>query len=65
MNNAGLRKATAAGAAAIAIMLVLSGCGSSDDRPNPSPSTVSGAANDGKLTIGIAFDQPGLSLKDG
>ena len=65
MNNVGLRKITAASATAIAIVLVLSGCGSSDDRPNPSPSTVSGATSDGKLTIGIAFDQPGLSLKTG
>ena len=46
-------------------MLVLTACGSSDERPNPSPSTVSGATTDGKLTIGIAFDQPGLSFKDG
>jgi glutamate transport system substrate-binding protein len=46
-------------------MLVLTACGSSDERPNPSPSTVAGATADGKLTIGIAFDQPGLSVKNG
>ena len=65
MHNVGLRKFLAAGATAITFMLVLSGCSSSDERPNPSPSTVSGATTDGKLTIGIAFDQPGLSFKDG
>ncbi len=65
MRNVGRRKYTAAGATAIAIALVLTGCSSSDERPNPSPSTVSGATTDGKLTIGIAFDQPGLSLKTG
>jgi glutamate transport system substrate-binding protein len=65
MKNVGRRKFTAAGVIVIATMLVLTACGSSDDRPNPSPSTVSGATTDGKLTIGIAFDQPGLSLKTG
>lgn len=65
MNNLGLRKITAAGATAIAVLLVLSACSSSDERPNLSPSTVAGATTNGKLTIGIAFDQPGLSLKTG
>src|SRR6476620_12282399 len=65
MHNVGLRKFIAAGATAITFMLVLSGCSSSDERPNPSPATVSGATPNGKLTIGIAFDQPGLSIKDG
>jgi glutamate transport system substrate-binding protein len=65
MHNVGRRKFTAAAATAIAIGLVLSGCSSSDERPNPSPATVSGATPNGKLTIGIAFDQPGLSIKDG
>jgi glutamate transport system substrate-binding protein len=64
MNSVGLRKITAA-AAAIVVLAVLAGCGSNDERPNPSPSTVSGATDDGKLTIGIAYDQPGLSFKDG
>jgi glutamate transport system substrate-binding protein len=63
MNNVGLRRITVAGA--IAFLLVLTACSSSDERPNPSPSTVSGATTDGKLTIGIAYDQPGLSLKTG
>ncbi|MGS0688035.1 transporter substrate-binding domain-containing protein [Nakamurella sp. GG22] len=65
MNNVGRRKFTAAGATAVAIVLAMTGCGSSNERPNPSPSTVSGAASGGTLTIGIAFDQPGLSFKDG
>lgn len=65
MDNLGLRKITAAGATAIALLLVLTACGSSDERPNPSPSTVAGATANGKLTIGIAFDQPGLSVKTG
>ena len=65
MHNVGRRKITAAVATAIAIAVVLSGCSSSDERPNPSPATVSGATPNGKLTIGIAFDQPGLSLKNG
>jgi glutamate transport system substrate-binding protein len=65
MHNVRRRKFTAAAATAIAIGLVLSGCSSSDERPNPSPATVSGATPNGELTIGIAFDQPGLSIKDG
>ncbi len=65
MDNVGRRRITVAGATAIAVMLVLTACGSTDERPNPSPSTVPGAASNGKLTIGIAFDQPGLSLKSG
>ncbi len=64
MKNVGLKKITAAGATFV-FLAVLTGCGSSDERPNPSPSTVSGATSDGKLTIGIAYDQPGLSFKDG
>ncbi len=65
MVNLGLRRVTAAWVTAVTLVLVLSSCGSSDEGPNPSPSTVSGAVQDGKLTIGIAFDQPGLSMKVG
>ena len=64
MKNVGLRKITAA-AATVVILAGSAACGSSDERPNPSPSTVSGATSNGKLTIGIAYDQPGLSFKDG
>jgi glutamate transport system substrate-binding protein len=55
-------------AAAIVVGLaiaVLSGCGASDEQPNPNPAPVPGATPGGKLTIGIAFDQPGLGLKEG
>ena len=65
MNNVGVRKIASAGAGCIALVVLLTACSSTDERPNPSPATVSGAATDGKLTIGIAFDQPGLSLKAG
>ena len=43
----------------------LAGCGSSDERPNPNPTPVPGATPGGKLTIGIAFDQPGIAFKNG
>jgi glutamate transport system substrate-binding protein len=63
MVKLGPRRITAACATAVAVVLVLSSCSSSDEGPNPSPPTVSGAVENGKLTIGIAFDQPGLSMK--
>lgn len=44
---------------------VLAGCGSGGQGPNPDPTPVPGATPGGKLTIGIAFDQPGIGLKDG
>ena len=65
MNNVRLRKITAAGATASP------SCSSSPAVVRATsarirvPSTVSGATTDGKLTIGIAFDQPGLSFKNG
>jgi glutamate transport system substrate-binding protein len=50
----------------VAGMAVLAACGSGGGgAPNPSPSPVPGATPGGKLTIGIAFDQPGLGLKTG
>ena len=52
-----------------AVGLVLSGltaCGSgSGGGPAPEPTPVPGATPGGKLTIGIAFDQPGIGLKQG
>jgi glutamate transport system substrate-binding protein len=43
----------------------LAACGgSAGGGPNPTPAPVAGAPG-GKLTIGIAFDQPGLGLKTG
>jgi glutamate transport system substrate-binding protein len=52
-------------AAALAVtgLLVLAACGSGGGAPNPTPAPVPGATGGGKMTIGIAFDQPGLALK--
>jgi len=45
--------------------LVLAACGSGGGGgPNPTPAPVAGAPG-GKLTIGIAFDQPGLGMRTG
>jgi glutamate transport system substrate-binding protein len=47
------------------LAVVLAACGSGGGSgPNPTPAPVAGAPG-GKLTIGIAFDQPGLGLKTG
>jgi len=48
----------------VAGLVVLAACGSGGGAPNPTPAPVPGAPG-GKLTIGIAFDQPGLGLKTG
>ncbi len=54
-----------AGALLLALALTgLAACGSGSGSVG-TPSTVSGATTDGKLTIGISFDQPGLGLQDG
>lgn len=60
MISATLRRA----AGLVAGLLVLAACGSGGGAPNPTPAPVPGAPG-GKLTIGIAFDQPGLGLKTG
>jgi glutamate transport system substrate-binding protein len=52
-------------ALAVAGLLVLAACGSGAAAPNPTPAPVPGAAGGGKMTIGIAFDQPGLGNKTG
>jgi glutamate transport system substrate-binding protein len=44
--------------------LALTGCGSNEG-PNQDPEKVPGATTDGKLSIGIPFDQPGVGMKDG
>ena len=50
---------------ALVVAGVLAACGgSAGGGPNPTPAPVAGAPG-GKLTIGIAFDQPGLGLKTG
>jgi glutamate transport system substrate-binding protein len=53
-------------AVVVAGLAVLAGCGSGGGQAsNPSPAPVPGAIQGGKLSIGIAFDQPGLGLKTG
>ncbi|GAA1271448.1 glutamate ABC transporter substrate-binding protein [Pseudonocardia aurantiaca] len=47
------------------VVAALAACGSGGEGPNPSPALVPGAAPNGRLTIGIPFDQPGIGLKDG
>ena len=48
-----------------AVLVVLAACGSGGGSgPNPTPAPVPGAPG-GKLTIGIAFDQPGLGMRIG
>jgi glutamate transport system substrate-binding protein len=54
----------AAGLVGLVLAGVLAGCGSGGGGPNPTPAPVAGAPG-GKLTIGIAFDQPGLGLRTG
>lgn len=50
---------------ALVVASALAACGgSAGGGPNPTPAPVAGAPG-GKLTIGIAFDQPGLGLKTG
>lgn len=53
------------GAATVALTAVatVTACGSGE--VNQNPSVVPGASPGGSLRIGISFDQPGLSLKDG
>ena len=54
--------------AALALLVGLTAVGAvacSSGGTVQTPSTVSGAQEGGKLTIGISFDQPGLGLRDG
>ena len=53
-----------AAVAAAVLGLALTGCGSSGG-PASEPTPVPGANLNGKLTIGIPFDQPGIGMKDG
>lgn len=43
----------------------LAACGSGGQGPNASPTPVPGATSNGRLTIGIPFDEPGIGLKNG
>ena len=49
---------------ALLVLFTLAGCGS-DAPAAPEPTPVPGAATNGRMTIGIAFDEPGIGLKDG
>ena len=51
-------------AAATMVGLALTGCGSSQG-PSTEPTPVPGAATGGRMTIGIAFDEPGIGMKNG
>jgi len=51
--------------AAALLGLALTGCSSASEGPNPEPAPVLGATTNGKLTIGIPFDQPGIGMKNG
>ncbi|MFI6866910.1 glutamate ABC transporter substrate-binding protein [Nocardia sp. NPDC050406] len=53
-----LKKTLRLAAGVIALAVVASGCGGGSDK------TASQNAADGKLTIGIKYDQPGLSLRN-
>jgi glutamate transport system substrate-binding protein len=58
-----VRRLTAAALAGLAVA-ALAACGGGEG-PNPSPAPVPGATPNGRLTIGIPFDEPGIGLKDG
>jgi glutamate transport system substrate-binding protein len=51
--------------AAALLGLALTGCSSASEGPNPEPAPVPGATTNGKLTIGIPLDQPGIGMKNG
>jgi glutamate transport system substrate-binding protein len=55
----------AVAALAMVAVAALNACGGPAEGPNPSPATVPGATPNGRLTIGIPFDEPGIGLKDG
>ena len=46
------------------VLTAVVGCGSSPG-PAAEPTPVPGATQGGRLTIGIAFDEPGIGMKDG
>ncbi len=45
--------------------LALTGCSSASQGPTSAPKPVPGASSNGKMTIGISFDQPGIGMKVG
>lgn len=58
------RRHRVSAALTVLVLALTTACGG-NTTVNPSPSEVPGATPGGKLTIGISFDQPGLSLKFG
>ena len=54
-----------AAALTVAVASVLGACGSDSGGPIADPKPVDGAVSNGKLTIGISADQPGLGLRFG
>jgi glutamate transport system substrate-binding protein len=60
-----LRRVVVAAAAVGIALTTLAGCGGSSSGPSAEPSPVPGANFNGKITIGISFDQPGLGFKEG
>lgn len=63
MSTASILRRLAAAAVAMTTLTALAGCSSGE--VNDDPSVVPGASPGGSLRIGISFDQPGLSIKDG
>jgi glutamate transport system substrate-binding protein len=58
------RRVAAAALAGLALT-ALTACGGSGGAPASGPTPVPGAAQNGRMTIGIPFDEPGLGVKDG
>ncbi len=68
MRTAGTTSLTRRGGAAAALLglllTALAGCGSSPP-PAAEPAPIPGAATNGRLSIGIPFDEPGLGVRTG
>ncbi|MEK6441495.1 glutamate ABC transporter substrate-binding protein [Pseudonocardia sp. T1-2H] len=60
-----VRRLAAAALAGLAVAALAACGGTGGEGPNPSPTPVPGATPNGRLTIGIPFDEPGIGLKDG
>jgi len=60
-----VRRLAAVALAGLAVATLAACGGSGGTAPNPSPAPVPGATPNGRLTIGIPFDEPGIGVKDG
>jgi glutamate transport system substrate-binding protein len=60
-----VRRLAAAALAGLAVAALAACGGTGGEGPNPTPTPVPGATPNGRLTIGIPFDEPGIGLKDG